>query len=150
MSKPMNAELVANFWPVVDSTSGLIQRVLARAYLVAGGDEVVSATLLSLAPQDYVLATPFRIPVRFVIQTDFGSLEGCVSVEQYQQYEFQIIEPVLQQLETQFAKLQGINMQSPQPLGVGQIPRFPQDPYVITTFLLESAEGHLIPQIKRR
>jgi hypothetical protein len=41
-------------------------------------------------------------------------------------------------------------MQSPQPLGVGQIPRFPQDPYVITTFLLESAEGHLIPQIKRR
>jgi hypothetical protein len=37
----MNAELVANFWPVIDSTSGLIQRVLARAYLVTGGDEVL-------------------------------------------------------------------------------------------------------------
>jgi hypothetical protein len=146
-NKPMSAELVANFWPVVDSTSGLIQRVLARAYLVAGGDEVISATLLSLAPQDYVLATPFRIPVRFVMQTNFGSLEGCVSVEQYQQYEFQIIEPVLQQLETQFAKLQGINMQSPKPTGIAQIPRFTKDPYIITTFLLESPDGGLLPQL---
>ncbi len=145
----MNAELVANFWPVVDSTSGLIQRVLARAYLVAGGDDVISATLLSLAPQDYVLATPFRIPVRFVIQTDFGSLEGCVSVEQYQRYEFQIIEPVLQQLETRFAKFQGINMESPNPTGVARIPRFPKEPYIITTFLLESPDGGLSPRIPK-
>jgi hypothetical protein len=61
----MNTELVANFWPAIDSTSGLIQRVLARAHLVSGGDDVFSSTLLSLAPQDYLLATAFRIPTRF-------------------------------------------------------------------------------------
>jgi hypothetical protein len=143
----MNTELVANFWPVIDSTSGLIQRVLARAYLVTGGDEVFSSTLLSLAPQDYLLATAFRIPTRFSLQTEFGTLEGCVSVEQYQRYEFSIIEPVLQQLETQFAKLQGINVQTSKPIGVGQIPRFSEDPYIITTFLLEAPDGSLTPQI---
>ena len=143
----MNSGLVANFWPVVDSTSGLIQRILARAYLVAGDDPVISATLLSLAPQDYLLATPFQIPRRFTLQTNFGPLEGCVSIEQYQQYEFAIIEPVLQQLETQFAKLQGINMESSKPVGVGQVPRFTKDPYIITTFLLETPDGRLAPRI---
>jgi hypothetical protein len=145
----MNTELVANLWPVIDSTSGLIQRVLARAYLVAGGDEVFSATLLSLAPQDYLLATAFRIPTRFTLQTPFGTLEGCVSVEQYQRYEFQIIEPVLQQLETQFAKFQGINMEAPNPMAVARIPRFTEDPYIITTFLLESPDGSLAPQLPK-
>lgn len=145
----MNAELVANIWPVIDSTSGLIQRVLARAYVVAGDDEVFSATLLSLAPRDYLLATAFRIPTRFTLQTDFGTLEGCVSVEQYQRYEFAIIEPALQQLETQFAKLQGINMEVSKPMGVAFIPRFTQEPYLITTFLLESPDGSLAPQLPK-
>lgn len=145
----MNTELIANFWPVIDSTSGLIQRVLARAYLVTGGDEVFSSTLLSLAPQDYLLATAFRIPTHFTLQTEFGTLEGCVSVEQYQRYEFSIIEPVLQQLETQFAKFQGINMQASKPTGVAQIPRFSEEPYIITTFLLESPDGGLTPQLPK-
>ena len=74
----MNAELIANFWPVIDSTSGLIQRVLARAYLATGGDEAFSSTLLSLAPQDYLLATAFRIPTRFTLQTQFGTLDATV------------------------------------------------------------------------
>jgi hypothetical protein len=145
----MNAELIANFWPVIDSTSGLIQRVLARAYLATGGDEAFSSTLLSLAPQDYLLATSFRIPTRFTLQTQLGTLEGCVSVEQYQRYEFTIIEPVLQQLESQFAKFQGINMQASKPTGVAQIPRFTKDPYIITTFLLESPDGCLTPQLPK-
>ena len=148
-NKLMTTELVANFWPVIDSTSGLIQRVLARAYLVAGGDDAINSTLLSLAPQDYLLATAFRIPTRFTLQTNVGTLEGCVSVEQYQRYEFAIIEPVLQQLETQFAKFQGINMKSLKPTGVAQIPRFTKEPYIITTFLLESPDGRLAPQIPK-
>lgn len=145
----MNTELVANFWPVIDSTSGLIQRVLARAYLVTGGDDVFSTTLLSLAPQDYLLATAFRIPTRFTLQTEFGTLEGCVSIEQYQRYEFAIIEPVLQQLETQFAKFQGIDMEHSRPVGVAQIPRFSEEPYIITTFLMESPDGRLSPQLPK-
>lgn len=68
----MKSELVANFWPVVDGTTGLIQRVLARAYVVAGGDAAIGARL---------------------------------------------------------------------------IPRFPQAPYIITTFLLEASDGTLTPQL---
>lgn len=141
------SELVANFWPVVDGTTQLIQRVLARAYVVTGGDDVISRTLSALAPGDFRLAEAFRIPSRFQLVTEHGTLKGCVSLEQYQQHEFAIIEPIIRELENGFAKLQGINVLSMEPIGVGLIPRFPQDPYIITTFVLEAPDGSLTPQI---
>jgi len=142
----MKGELVANFWPVVDGTTGLIQRVLARAYVVAGGDAAISGTLSALAPDDFRLARAFPIPARFELVTEHGTLKGCVSLERYQQHEFAIIEPIIRALESGFAKLQGINVDSKEPVGLGLIPRFPQAPYIITTFLLEAPDGTLTPQ----
>lgn len=94
----MMSELAENFSPVVDGTIEFIQRVLARADVVVGGDAV-------------------------------------------------IIEPIIRALENGLANLQGINVVSKEPIGVGLIPHLPQDPYIITTFLLEALDGTLTPQL---
>ena len=68
-------ELVANIWPIVDDTSGLIQRVAARAYaLPAGSDSRISDVLLGLAATDFVMAKQYGIPKRFTVQSEFAPL----------------------------------------------------------------------------
>ncbi|NWK54977.1 hypothetical protein HW115_05110 [Verrucomicrobiaceae bacterium N1E253] len=140
-------ELVANIWPIVDEQSGLIYRILARAYTLEAPDDVISSTLKALAPKDYHLASSFALTARFRHVTEHGTLEGCLHISDFATYESMIIVPIIEQLEGQFAKLQGVNMSTGEPIAVAHIPRFGKEPYVITTFVMESINGELTPSL---
>lgn len=142
-------ELTANVWPVVDD-SGLVLRYLMRAYAMEAPDDVIGRTLLALAKTDFLMARAFPIPERFEIATEHGTMPSCVVLADFHEYQAVIIAPGLAELEKGFAKLQGISVDTPNstPMGLNSIPRFPNEPYLVTTTLVETAAGRLIPQIR--
>ncbi len=139
-------ELVANVWPVVDQQALLVQRFMIRSYAVEADDAAISGMLTILAPTDYLMARVFPIPPRFRQVSPHGELVGCVSLPQFHDRQSDILEPAFRALEADHAKLQGISVTGPQPVGTGKIPRFPEDPYLVVTVLLETPDGRLIPQ----
>jgi len=145
----MNMELAANVWPVVDSRSRLVQRYFMRAYAMEAADEVINQTLGALAPGDFRLAKTFAIPEQFKFVTGHGTLAGCVTLADFHKFQFQVLEAGFKNLERDHAKLQGIAIDKPEaePIGVGVVPRFPQDPYLMVTVISEMPDGSLHPQL---
>ncbi len=140
-------ELTANVWPVVDQT-GLVLRYFMRAYAMDAPDDVITKTLKTLAPTDFLMAQVFRIPQQFTVVSAHGSIRSCVLIADFHQQLAEIIAAALTELEASFAKLQGISVDGPdgQLIGVGAMPRFPREPYLVTTTLVETPDGRLIPQ----
>jgi hypothetical protein len=146
----MECELVANIWPIVDATTGFIQRIAARAYAVPfGNDALISGILSALAPTDYVLAKQFPISQRFSVVSSYGKIAGTVSVQEYNHYDRTIIEPILEALAQDRPEFVGISVVRDEPQGVRPNVRFAKEPYIVTTFLIEDSEGNLIPQLSR-
>lgn len=145
----MALELVANVWPVVDAGTGVVLRYFMRAYAMDAPDEVISATLRALAPTDFRLARMFRIPQHFTVVSEYGQLEACVLIEDFHRYQDEILAPAFTALEKDFARLQGIGALATagELVGVGIIPRFPAEPYLVVTSLLELPQGELVPQV---
>lgn len=144
----MAMELVANVWPVVDAGTGLVLRYFIRAYAMDAPDDVISATLRALAPTDFRLARMFTIPQRFTVVSEHGQLQGCVSIRDFHRYQEEILIPAFTALEKGVAPLQGIGESlDGQTVGVSVTPRFPAEPYVVVTSLLELSQGQLVPQI---
>lgn len=144
-------ELAANIWPIIDAQSGIIQRVAARAYAIpTGHDELISSLLRGLAPTDFTIAEQYPISKRFNLNTDHGSLQGAVSVRGFNTLAESIIEPILKQLEARCPAIVGISMATGTPQGTRPELRFPETPYLVTTFLLEDLEGNLTPQLRKR
>ena len=142
-------ELVANVWPVVDEKTGLVQRYFMRAYAMDAEDRVISTVLKALAPTDFRIARAFKIAARFKVTSEYGTLNGAVPVGTFHQDIQMIIEEAYRSLENDYTKLQGIDMSSGSPRPVNVIPRFPKDPYTVTTVLIETSDGQLIPQVAR-
>lgn len=144
-------ELVANVWPVVDGATGIVLRFFMRAYAIEADDAIISQTLRTLSPSDFRIARVFRIPKVMTIVSEHGMLEGAVTVGDFQEYREMILRSAFGELEEDFAKLQGIaaGKSDKGPLGIGLIPRFPADPYVVVTTLIEIEDGQLIPQVRR-
>lgn len=141
-------ELVANIWPVVDSSSGLIHRFAARAYVMNAPNVVISSTLRSLASTDYVLARQFPIPPLFEVVSEHGKLQGAASVDLFNQHQPEILEEALRTMEAEMPKLHGVGMDSEgKPFHQRITVSFPQDPYLVVTFLIEDADGNLHVQI---
>jgi hypothetical protein len=130
--------------------TGLVQRFLMRAYALDADDETISRTLTALAPSDFLAARLFSIPKHFREVTAHGDLVGCVSLPLFHQYQFAILEPAIRALESEHSKPKGISMAGPQPVAVGETPTFPENPYLVVTVLLETPDGHLIPQLSAR
>ena len=139
-------ELVANVWPVMDGNTGFVLRFLARAYALEAPDEVISATLKALAPTDFRLARAFPIPQKYVARSQFGDLAGCVHIRDFHAHQSDILEAAFRALESDFGKLQGVGIDAHSGAhGIGFIPRFPDNPYLLVTTLHESDEGQLQP-----
>ncbi len=143
-------ELVANVWPVVDQVTGTVMRFFLRAYATEADDATISRTLTALAPSDYLAARVFPNPERFRFMTPIGPQAECVTTSQFHQHTFDILEPALKALEASHPRLQGIASQGEELIGIGQIPRFAQDPYLVVTVLLETPDGQLVPQLQQR
>ena len=140
-------ELVANVWPVVDESTGLVQRFFMRAYAMESDDNVISAVLQALAPTDFRIARGFKVPERFKLTSERGTMNGTVPIDAFQQNIQAIIEGAYRELESDYAKVQGIDMSSGTPKPVNVIPRFPVDPYTVITSLIETFDGQLLPQV---
>lgn len=141
-------ELSANVWPVIDAGTGLVLRYFMRAYAMDASDSVIGTTLRALAPTDFLLAEVFRIPQRHVVVSQYGDLNGCVSISDFHEQRALILPPAFEELEKSYARLQGVSVahRSGEVLGISQTPKFPADPYLLVTSLLETADGKLIPQ----
>jgi len=144
-------ELVANVWPVVDEASGIVQRFFMRAYAMADTDDVILATLKALAPTDFYIASVFSVPKRFTLVSEFGSISGAVEIGAFHQSKDAILEPAFRQLEEKFAILQGLAIDDPEqePRSVIIVPRFPPDPYLLVTSILELENGQLVPRVHK-
>jgi len=140
-------ELVANVWPVADQLTGLVQRFFIRAYALDADDATISRTLTALAPTDFIMAKVFRVPKAIRTMTDFGTLEGCVGIGDFHMLQSQVLDAAFQELEQDFAKLQGISMATGKPTAIGILPRFPEDPYLVVTTLVETPDGRLLPRL---
>ena len=101
-------ELVANVWPVVDRDTGMVLRVMVRAYAMDAPDAVISATLRALASSDFRMARIYRIPTRFEVVSEYGVLRGCISIGDFERYEGEILSEAFRDAEASFTKLQGI------------------------------------------
>lgn len=142
-------ELVANVWPVVDEGTGLVQRYFMRAYAMDAEDRVISAVLKALAPTDFRIARAFKVSARFKVTSEHGTLNGAIPVGAFHQNLQQILEEAYRSMENDYVKPQGIDMSSGAPRPVNVIPRFPDNPYTVTTVLIETQDGQLIPQLAR-
>lgn len=142
-------ELVANVWPVVDSGTGIVQRYFIRAYAMDAPDEVIGETLRTLAGTDFLIANVYQIPSRFTLESEHGSLSGAVPINLFHEYMQDILEPAYRELEKCFAQLQGIEVSDSfeSPRVVNTIPKFPNDPYTVTTSIIENDCGELSPKI---
>lgn len=140
-------ELVANIWPIVDQDSGVVQRYLIKAYALDATDEEISTVLMTLARSDYRTAHPVAIPEKHYIVFGSETISGALPIGVFQQDLSFIVEPELRKLEKSLTEIHnyGVDMQGnprvPQPL------RFPENPYFVTTVLLESPTGELRLQL---
>ena len=149
MKEPQeNLELVANIWPIVDGMSNLIQRIAARAYVLpAGQDSLISTVLLGLATSDFVMAKQFRIPTKFIVQSEFGEIRGAIDPGGFNLHLEEILDPILEDLAAARPEVVGVSFESGEPQGKRPIVRFGDDPYTTITFLREEMDGRLVPQL---
>lgn len=140
-------ELVANVWPVVDEGTGLVQRYFMRAYAIEAEDRVISSVLKALAPTDFRIAQAFKIADRFKVTSEHGTINGAVPVGEFHQDMQTILEEAYRFIENDYTKVQGIDMSSGSPRPANYTPRFPDNPYTVTTVLIETLDGQLLPQL---
>lgn len=148
-------ELVANIWPIIDRETGIVQRFLIRAYAMSGTDDEISAVLTTLARSDYRTALPVKIPDKYEViipdkyelTSEHGTISGAIPISGFHEKMNSIVEDTLGELEQSFAKIHNYGVDSsgnPQP--PKQL-KFPDNPYFVTTSLLESSGGELIVQL---
>lgn len=72
------AEVCLNCWYFVDST-GIVLRLAAKAYALAGTDEEKLSALKALSGADHLTAVMGKVPQRYVFTADGNQLRGAVS-----------------------------------------------------------------------
>lgn len=140
-------ELVANIWPIVDQMTGIVQRFLFRAYALEANDEEISTVLTILARSDYRTAQVVRIPDNFKLSSEHGTMSGAVEASSFNQHMHSILEDTLIAAEKSFANMNNYGIGVDGPL-IPEALKFPAEPYLVTTYLIELPNGELIPHIK--
>lgn len=138
-------ELVANIWPVVDQETKIVQRFYIKAYAMDASDDEISMVLSTLARCDYRTAECMPIPQRFILNNGGHQINAATSIHQFQESLYSIIEDALVQLEDNFSDMKYCgcdyegNPRQPEAL------RFPDEPYFVTTVLMEDSFGKMTP-----
>ena len=140
-------ELVANVWPIVDQTTGIVQRFLFRAYALETNDQEISTVLNILARSDYRTAQVVKIPDNYILDSQHGTMSGALEVAAFNQVIYSVIEATLIDAEKSFANMKNFGIGVDGPL-IPQALKFPAEPYLVTTYLIELPSGELIPHIK--
>jgi hypothetical protein len=140
-------EVVGNLWPVVDASSGVVQRFFSRAYAMEAPDEVIGQTLTALAPTDFHTAKVYAVPARYVMMTDVSKLPGSVSLSDFHNLQSGIIEEAMRDLEDSGPGFLGIRSADTTLRTIGECPSFSDHPYLVVTTLVETSDGRLLPQL---
>lgn len=140
-------ELVANVWPIVDQMTGVVQRFLFRAYALDAADQEISTVLNILARSDYRTAQVVKIPDNYKLSSEHGTMSGAVEVGMFNQYMHSILEDTLIASEKSFANMDNYGIGLDGPL-IPEALKFPAEPYLVTTYLIELPSGELIPHLK--
>ena len=140
-------ELVANVWPIVDQMTGVVQRFLFRAYALDATDQEISTVLTILARSDYRTAQVEKIPDNYQLSSEHGAISGAVEVGMFNQYMHSILEDTLIAAEKSFANMNNYGIGVGGPL-IPEALKFPAEPYLVTTYLIELPSGELIPHLK--
>ena len=150
-----NLELVAIVWPIVDDSTGIIQRFAARAYAMqcnAMTMHVSPACSRHSLQAIIILQKKYPIPQHFEIVTEHGTLDGAVSIPGFNEQFSVFVDPALKDLELECQKIDGISSISEEPKEISLSLQFAKDTYLVVTFLLEDLDGtlhtcHLVPRI---
>ena len=140
-------ELVANVWPIVDQTTGIVQRFLFRAYALDATDQEISTVLTILARSDYRTAQVEKIPDNYKLSSEHGTMSGAVEVAMFNQYMHSIVEDTLIAAEKSFANMNNYGIGIDGPL-IPETLTFPAEPYLVITYLIELPSGELIPHVR--
>ena len=140
-------ELVANIWPIVDQMTGVIQRFLFRAYALDATDQEISTVLTTLARADYRTAQVVKIPDNYKLSAEHGTISEAMEVAMFNQYMHSIVEDTLMAAEKSFANMNNYGIGVDGPL-IPEALKFPAEPYLVTTYLIELPSGELIPHVR--
>ncbi|WP_201575320.1 hypothetical protein [Psychrobacter immobilis] len=140
-------ELVANIWPIVDQMTGIVQRFLFRAYALDATDQEISTVLTTLARADYRTAQVVKIPDNYKLSAEHGTISEAMEVAMFNQYMHSIVEDTLIAAEKSFANMNNYGIGVDGPL-IPEALKFPAEPYLVTTYLIELPSGELIPHVR--
>lgn len=99
--EPFQPEIVLNLWYVMDAETEMIYSILGRAYHLAGTEEDKLHVLRQLAVTDHVIAKIGAIPERFKNVTSHGEMKGAVIPSILRQYENEIFEGLIKELDVE-------------------------------------------------
>ena len=140
-------ELAANIWPIVDQMTGVVQRFLFRAYALDATDQEISTVLTTLARADYRTAQVVKIPDNYKLSAEHGTISEAMEVAMFNQYMHSIVEDTLIAAEKSFANMNNYGIGVDGPL-IPEALKFPAEPYLVTTYLIELPSGELIPHVR--
>ena len=129
------------------SNGGYYSAFLFRAYALEATEKEISTVLTILAHSDYRTAQVVKIPDNYKFSSTHGTMSGAVEVAMFNQYMHSIVEDTLIAAEKSFADMNNFGIGIDGPLILEDL-TFLAEPYLVTTFLIETPNGELIPHIK--
>lgn len=137
-----NLEVCINLWWFVDDESGLVFHIAGRGYALSGDDSNKLQILKKLSSADFHIAGHHKIPERFTINSEHGTIRGVVPASAIKEHP-EIFEPVYLQIEKDMPQqVQSVN-------GEYQFYKMkvPEDPLCVITCVVEYSDGRLVPMI---
>lgn len=137
-----NAEICVNCWYFVDAT-GVVIRLAAKAYALAGTDEDKLLALKLLAGTDHLTAIQAKVPQKYVIAIDHGDLRGAIHASVLSMDPIPVFDELFEQLNASLPSLiqsvddtyQSFRMQLTEPF------------LWVLTCVFEDQDGNLVARI---
>jgi len=139
---PVGLEVCVNLWWFVDNDSGLVFHVSGRGYALSGDDESKLKMLRSLAVTDFHISEHHKVPQRFTLTSDHGTIPGVIPASAINDHP-EIFEPVYQGIEKE------LHQQVRSVAGEYEFYtlELPKDPLCVLTCVVEDSDGNLTPMI---
>lgn len=99
-----DAEVCLNCWYFVDST-GVVLRLAAKAYALAGTDQEKIATLKALAAADHLTAIQGKVPQRYVLTVDDTQFHGAIPAQSIELDPIPVFEDLFEEISESLPEL---------------------------------------------
>lgn len=99
-----DAEVCLNCWYFVDST-GIVLRLAAKAYALAGTDEEKLSVLKALSGTDHLTAVMGKVPQRYIFTADGNQLRGAVSASLVEMDPIPVFDDLFQEISENLPEL---------------------------------------------